>query len=66
MDQLRNRHAPIIMKDMNLGGRGLGRHGPASVVGAPRRSYGYDFVAPPWIRDRGAPNAGCSPSSATC
>ena len=66
MDQPRNRHASIHMQKMDLGDRGLGRHGPSSVVGAPRRSSGYAVVAPPWIWGRGAPNAGCSPISATC
>jgi hypothetical protein len=61
MDQPRNPHAPITVADMILHGRGLGRHGPASCVRAPRSSHGYDFVALPWIRGRGAPNAGCSP-----
>src|SRR5687768_10068701 len=38
--------------------RGLRWHGPISVVGAPRRSYGYAFVAPPRIWGRGTRNAG--------
>jgi hypothetical protein len=42
---------------------GLGRHGPISVVGAPRRSYGYAVVAPPRIWGRGARNAARSRSS---
>ena len=33
-------------------------HGPISVVGAPRRSYGYAFVAPPRSWGRGTRNAG--------
>ncbi len=72
MDQPRNRHAPIATDDMTLRGCGLGRHGPDSasrcysVVRAPRRSFGYAFVALPRIRGRGAPNAGCPHSSATC
>ena len=68
MHHRRNPRAPIVMTDMTLRDRGLGRHGPASFVGAPRRSLGYAFVAPPRIRGRGAPGtrasarvAGCSP-----
>lgn len=57
MDQPRNRHVPINWQHKNLGGLRLGWHGPASVVGAPRRSYGYALVAPPRIRGRGTPNA---------
>lgn len=37
----RNPRAPILMTDMTLDGRGLGRHGPVLVVGAPPSSYGY-------------------------
>ena len=44
----------------------MGWHGPDSCVTTPRRSHGYAFVAAPWIRGRGTPNAGCSPSSETC
>src|SRR5687768_16678994 len=40
--------------------RGLRWHGPISVVGAPRRSYGYAFIAPPRIWGRGTRNAGRS------
>ena len=35
---------------------GLLRQGPLAVVGAPRRSYGYAFVAPPWRPGPGASN----------
>src|SRR5690606_16776600 len=64
--------APNTVADMILRADGLGRHGPASVVGAPRSSHGYAVAltprnasvsrgprfAPPRIRGRGAPNAG--------
>ena len=33
---------------------GLRRRGPIAFVGAPRRSYGYAFSAPPWRWTRGA------------
>ncbi len=39
---------------------GLGRHGPISVVGAPRRSYGYAVVAPP--RNSREPREGIRPA----
>ncbi len=69
MDQPRNPPAPLSMVT-GLAVRGYRRHGPISVVlglwpsvprvgakrGAPRRSYGYAFLAPPWIWGRGAPN----------
>jgi len=48
---------PNYMVGMILCGGGLRRHGPASVVGAPRRSYGYVVVTPPRIRGRGVRNA---------
>ena len=44
------------VEDMFALGIGLRRHGPISVVGAPRRSYGYAFVAPPRIWGHGASN----------
>jgi hypothetical protein len=57
MPQARNTPEPNTMAAMILGGGGLRRHGPASVVGAPRRSFGYVVVAPPRIRGRGVRNA---------
>jgi len=57
MDQPRDTPAPIIMHDAVKHGRRLRRHSPVSIVGAPRRSYGYAFVAPPWIRGCGVRNA---------
>ena len=69
MDQPRDTPAPIIMHDAVKHGRRLRRHSPVSIVGAPRRSYGYAFfalraqssqarfVAPPSIRGCGARNA---------
>ena len=57
MDQPRTHHVPIHMQHRDFVGRGLGWHGSASVVGAPRRSSGYAVVAPPRIRGRGTPNA---------
>ena len=62
----RNPHVPNALNDMILRGSGLRWHGPAYVVGAPRRSLGYAFVAPPSIRGRGIRNAVCPHSSATC
>ncbi len=56
MDQPRDPPAPIIKDDVGKRIRRLGRDSPVSgptEVGAPRaprHSYGYDFVAPPWIR----------------
>ena len=50
MHQRRNTPEPNAMADVILLGGGLRRHGPASVVGAPRRSFGYVVVAPPRIR----------------
>jgi len=57
MHQVCNPREPNTMDDMILRGRGLGRHGPISVVGSPRRSYGYAFGEPPRIWGRGVPNA---------
>ena len=71
MDQPRTPPAPITLVSIDLGGRGLGRHGPdhasrgALVVGPLRRGYGYGraplaewrVVGPPRIWSRGAPNA---------
>jgi hypothetical protein len=42
---------------MTMYAGGLGRHGPTSVVGTPRRSCGYAFGVPPRIWGRGVPNA---------
>ena len=44
--------APFNIYDMILQGSGLRRHGPIFVVGVPRRSLGYAFVAPPRIWSR--------------
>ena len=66
MDQPRNPHVPNTLNDMILRDCGLRRHGPVSVVEAPRRSFGYAVVASPRIRGRGARNAECPHSSATC
>jgi hypothetical protein len=46
----------------NLSVVGCRRHGPVSVVGAPRRSYGYAFGAPPRIQSHGA----CNETRQTC
>ncbi len=46
MHQPHNRHVPNTKRDNILQADGLGWHGPISVVGAPRRSYGYAFEAP--------------------
>ena len=48
----------LSMYDMILLGSGLRWHGPISVVSAPRRSYGYAFVALPRSWSRGIRNAG--------
>ena len=72
MDQPRTPPAPYTVFGIDLGSRGLGRHGPttltrgALVVGPPRRSLGYAFGGPPRIWSRGAPNAAYPHSSATC
>jgi len=78
MDQPRNRHAPITMVHNHLDGCGLGRHGPSTCLGAPRRGDGHAFAshtrrsrcarlgAPARLKGRGAPDAVCSHSSAPC
>ncbi len=57
MDQPHDPPAPIRDVDAEKQIERLRRHGPVSCVGVPRRSYGYAFVAPPWIRGRGVRNA---------
>jgi len=46
MDQHATPCARNLMERNGLKGAGLLRQGPLVVVGAPRRSYGYAFVAP--------------------
>ena len=66
MDQLRDPPAPITMNNpVKRGGR-LRRDSPVSIVGTPPSSYGYAFVAPPWIRGcrvRNATHQGVSAAS---
>jgi hypothetical protein len=57
MDQPRDPPAPISGVCAANGHAGSGRHGPISIVGAPRSSHGYATVAPPWIWGRGDRNA---------
>jgi len=45
---------------------GYGQHGAISGVATPRRSYGYDVGAAPWISRRGARNAGTWTSTTGC
>jgi hypothetical protein len=79
MDQPRTPPAPHTLKGNDLEARGLGRHGPDRalrgdlVVGPPRTTasgggarLGYAFGEPPGIWGRGAANAVCPHSSATC
>ena len=61
MDQPRNSHVPNTMADIVVRLRGLGWHGPISVVGAPRTTAfgggardGYAFEAPRPARCAGA------------
>ena len=69
MDQPRNHPAPNDLVDKRLVVRGLRWHGPTHslrervprVVGAPRRSDGYAFEAPPTGWSRGIRNAARSP-----
>ena len=57
MEQPRDPPAPIQRADVVNVHAGSGRHGPISIVGAPRSSYGYSFLAPPRIWGRGDRNA---------
>ena len=66
-DDLWTRNPPAPAQEAKMSANvGLRRDGPISVVGAPRRSYGYAVVAPPRIWGRRARNAArCSPLSAS-
>ena len=57
MDQPRKTLRPVHMVEALIHAGGLRRHGPISVVGTRRRSYGYALLSPPWIWGRGAHNA---------
>jgi len=57
MDQPRDPPAPLVHNDVVEDVRRVRRHSPVSVVGVPRRSYGYAFVTPPRIRGCGDRNA---------
>jgi hypothetical protein len=50
MDQLRDPPAPFSRRGAVTQVGRLRRDNPVSGVRAPRRSYGYALVAPPWIR----------------